>query len=93
MSFPNKLGMHTGHLYVSVDMSHLDASILEDGHLPEASLPEEGSLQQDGQPAALRSSWVLHGHRSTGQAAPRAQSPDRGRADTLKWPTLSSTHW
>lgn len=84
--------MHIGHLYVPVEVSHLDASILEDGHLPEASLPQEGSFQQDGQPAALCSSWVLHGHRNTGQAAPRAQSPDRGRADTSKSSTLLCTH-
>lgn len=58
--------------------SHLDASILEDGHLPEASLSDQSALQQLDQPTALGGSWVFHRHHSTGQAAPRAHTPDRG---------------
>lgn len=55
---------------------HLDGSVLEDGRLPEAGLPQQGRLQQDEQSALLRSSWVLHGDQSAGQAG--ARTPDEG---------------
>lgn len=56
--------------------THLDGSVFEDGRLPEAGLPQQGRLQQDGQSAPLRSSWVLHGDQSAGQAGARARTPD-----------------
>lgn len=62
----------------------MDASVFEDGHLPEAVLPHQGRLQQDDQSEPLHSPWALHGVQRTGQAGPRAQTPDGGQRLRLR---------
>lgn len=70
------------HVYLR--MPHLDESVFEDGHLPEAVLPLQGRLQQDHQSAPLHSPWVLHGVQRAGQAGSRAQTPEGGQRLRLR---------
>lgn len=64
--------------------THLDASVFEDRHLPEAVLPDQGRLQQHDQSAPLHSPWVLHGVQGAGQAGSRAQTPGAGESLRLR---------